>query len=79
MPVIHTHTCCSIIDYQHDPSDVVGAALLGSMIALVYLLRAIPRFQRITCCGGEGTGERKCPCWHSVCGPIRGAMVQTQQ
>lgn len=25
----------SIIDYQHDPSDVVGAALLGTMIALV--------------------------------------------
>ena len=38
---------CSIIDYQHDPSDVVGGALLGTMIALVYLLRAIPRWRRV--------------------------------
>jgi hypothetical protein len=38
---------CSIIDYQHDPSDVVGGALLGTMIALVYLLRAIPRWKRV--------------------------------
>ena len=41
-PALHTsalffHLSClrSIIDYQHDPSDVVGAALLGTMIALV--------------------------------------------
>lgn len=36
-----------IIDYQHDPSDVVGGALVGTMIALVYLLRAIPRWKRV--------------------------------
>lgn len=32
-------TLPSIIDYQHDPSDVVGAALLGTMIALVSRVR----------------------------------------
>lgn len=36
-----------IIDFQHDPSDVLGGALLGIMVALVYLLRAIPRWRRV--------------------------------
>lgn len=60
-----------IIDYQHDPSDVVGAALLGTMIALVYLLRGIPRWKRVTCCGGVGTNSR----WGASSGDVEAPMV----
>lgn len=95
--------CCSIIDYQHDPSDVVGAALLGTMVrglppagaqlfpagrvtgaeaapaararlplsalrparpqvALVYLLRAIPRWRRVVCSNCAAVGAPSF-CW----------------
>jgi hypothetical protein len=59
IPHHHTNAChcpltgpaisppTSIIDYQHDVADVVGGALLGTQIALVYLLRAIPRWKRV--------------------------------
>ena len=41
------HAWRSIIDYQHDVSDVLGGAFLGTMIAIVYILRAIPRWRRV--------------------------------
>ncbi|KAL6767978.1 hypothetical protein ACKKBF_B37335 [Auxenochlorella protothecoides x Auxenochlorella symbiontica] len=36
-----------IIDNQHHPSDVIGGALIGICIALIYVLRAIPRYKRV--------------------------------
>ncbi|KAL4424010.1 hypothetical protein ABPG75_001311 [Micractinium tetrahymenae] len=43
-----------IIDYQHDVSDVLGGAFLGTMIAIVYILRAIPRWRRVLQDTSEG-------------------------
>ncbi|KAL4423522.1 hypothetical protein ABPG77_006545 [Micractinium sp. CCAP 211/92] len=43
-----------IIDYQHDVSDVLGGAFLGTMIAIVYILRAIPRWRRVLQNTSEG-------------------------
>lgn len=36
-----------VIDYQHNYSDIVGGAFLGTLGALVYVLRAIPRYRRV--------------------------------
>ena len=36
-----------IIDNQHFPSDVVGGMVLGVLIAVMYILRAIPRYRRV--------------------------------
>ena len=35
------------IDNQHNISDILGGMLLGTMIALVYIMRAIPRYKRV--------------------------------
>ena len=32
-----------IIDNKHHPSDVVGGGFLGTLIGVVFVLRAIPR------------------------------------
>ena len=36
-----------IIDNKHHASDVVGGAVLGGAIALLYFLRAVPRHRRL--------------------------------
>lgn len=35
-----------VIDYQHNYSDILGGAFLGTVVAIVYSLRAIPRYKR---------------------------------
>ena len=48
---LRTHTpsphICSTVDNQHNFSDVLGGAFLGTMISLVYVLRALPRYRRV--------------------------------
>ncbi len=34
-----------VIDYQHNYSDILGGAFLGTLVAIVYALRAIPRYR----------------------------------
>lgn len=36
-----------ITDNQHHPSDVVAGMVLGMSIAIMYIMRAIPRFRRV--------------------------------
>ena len=36
-----------IIDNQHHPSDVVGGMVLGVLIAIMYIMRAVPRYARV--------------------------------
>jgi hypothetical protein len=36
-----------IIDNQHHPADVVGGMLVGVLVALIYILRSIPRYKRV--------------------------------
>ncbi|KDD75451.1 hypothetical protein H632_c680p1 [Helicosporidium sp. ATCC 50920] len=36
-----------VIDHQHHISDILGGAFVGIFIALVYSLRAIPRYKRV--------------------------------
>lgn len=62
----------------------MGGALLGTMIALVYLLRAIPRWRRVLeadrggwvngCCSGRGGGDMMRVCvrvWIGGVGGVR--------
>jgi membrane-associated phospholipid phosphatase len=50
--------CTRIIDYQHNVSDVVAGIVLGLTIATIFLLRAVPRFQRVlTYVSAEGVEE----------------------
>jgi membrane-associated phospholipid phosphatase len=41
-------------DFQHATTDIVGGAFLGTLIALLFSLRAIPRFRRVL---GPDTGR----------------------
>lgn len=34
-------------DYQHHYADIVGGAFLGTLVAVVYAARAIPRYRRV--------------------------------
>jgi len=34
-------------DYQHHYADIVAGAFIGTMFALVYIMRAIPRYKRV--------------------------------
>ncbi len=36
-----------MIDDQHHYSDILGGAFLGTLVAIVYALRAIPRYKRV--------------------------------
>ncbi len=36
-----------IIDNQHHPSDVIGGMVLGVLIAIMYIMRAVPRYARV--------------------------------
>lgn len=36
-----------IIDNQHHPSDVVAGMVLGVLIAIMYIMRAVPRYSRV--------------------------------
>lgn len=36
-----------IIDNQHHASDVIAGMVLGTLIAVMYILRAIPRYSRV--------------------------------
>ena len=40
-------TISRVIDDQHHVSDIIAGMLLGSYVALVYALRAIPRYRRV--------------------------------
>jgi len=44
-----------IIDNQHHASDVIGGMLLGTLIAIMYILRAMPRYARVLSPGGGST------------------------
>ena len=49
-----------ITDYQHHPSDVVGGMFLGTILAIIYIMRAIPRYGRVIthkCAGGRQEGK----------------------
>lgn len=34
-------------DYQHHYADIVAGAFIGTLFALVYIMRAIPRYKRV--------------------------------
>jgi membrane-associated phospholipid phosphatase len=36
-----------VIDHKHHPSDIIGGAFLGTMIAVIFSVRAIPRHYRV--------------------------------
>lgn len=40
-------SCSRIVDNQHHPSDVVAGMLLGIVVAVIYILRAVPRYTRV--------------------------------
>jgi membrane-associated phospholipid phosphatase len=40
-------SCTRITDYQHNVSDVVAGVVIGTIIATIFLLRAIPRYSRV--------------------------------
>lgn len=49
-------------DYQHRYADIVAGAFIGTMFAIVYIMRAIPRYKRVlapdvSIKGGEVVGE----------------------
>ena len=46
-----------IIDNQHHPADVVGGMTLGILIAVIYVLRAVPRYARMLTPVGESRGR----------------------
>jgi membrane-associated phospholipid phosphatase len=50
-----------IVDNQHHPSDVVAGMVLGVLIAMLYILRAIPRYSKVLTalppCAARGAGE----------------------
>lgn len=39
-----------ITDNQHSPADVVAGMVLGITIAIMYIMRAIPRYKRVLQC-----------------------------
>ena len=43
-----------VIDNQHHYADILGGMFLGTMIALLYVLRAIPRYKRVLSPALEG-------------------------
>jgi hypothetical protein len=50
-----------IVDNQHHPSDVVAGMVLGVLIAMLYILRSIPRYGKVLTalppCAARGAGE----------------------
>ena len=36
-----------IVDNQHHPADVVAGMVLGVVIAVMYIMRAVPRYRRV--------------------------------
>ncbi|KAG7672061.1 hypothetical protein Ndes2526B_g06972 [Nannochloris sp. 'desiccata'] len=65
-----------IIDNQHHPSDVVAGMVLGVLIAIMYIMRAVPRYARVltsTCvaCEEMKTEER-------VTGGVTGEMSEIE-
>lgn len=54
-------SCSRIVDNQHHPSDVVAGMLLGIVVAVIYILRAVPRYTRVlthTCAAvGQNGGK----------------------
>ena len=48
-----------IIDNQHHPVDVVAGMLLGSLIAGMYVLRAVPRYAKVLTAPLSAEEERK--------------------
>ena len=42
------------LDKQHDFADVLGGAFVGCLVALVYFLRAAPRYKRVLSPAVEG-------------------------
>ncbi|GAB4813543.1 hypothetical protein N2152v2_000589 [Parachlorella kessleri] len=47
-----------IVDNKHHPSDIISGAVLGGAIALLYLIRAVPRHRRLDeLDDGDGEGE----------------------
>ena len=35
------------VDKQHSTADVLGGMFLGTLVAIVYILRSIPRYRRV--------------------------------